>query len=102
MIGLSVSLCFRDMAMGKVDPASVTKVVGRTAARDQKAWNYVISCYRKAHWGEDMAGDTAEALLRKFLAEGKVYQPRLDPIPQYPVYDTHWVESEDQVQLEDW
>lgn len=81
-MGLSISLCFRQMAEGKVDPTKVDKIVARSRCPDQDAWEVLIRTYRTAVW--DGVEEKAEALLREFLAAGKIEQPRLKPGGQTP------------------
>ena len=96
MIGLSISKCFCQMALGEVDPDSVEKVIGRTSARDEDAWEYVIDIYRGSFWGS--CADEAERLFREFLKAGKIEQPKITEnwVPNNT--SGIWVESENQIE----
>ena len=92
MIGLSVSRCFSEMARGIVDESTVQKVIGATSARTPAAWDSVIANYRR-YWGD--YANTAEKLLREFLAAGKVEQPRITfGMMPYTQNTGIWVETE--------
>lgn len=97
MIGLNVRYCFVDMAHGKVDPSAVEKVFSSTSARTLEDWDKIIEHYRGACWGKN--ADEAERLLRQFLAEGKVYQPRLahKATPSWVDTGSNWVVSESEI-----
>jgi hypothetical protein len=100
IIGLSVSGCIREMAAGKVDPASVTKIIGRTACWNPTQWDEILAMYRKYPWEE--FPEKAEQLAREFIAAGKVEQPRLDPVnPRWVIRKTRlWVKSERHIRYE--
>jgi|ETNmetMinimDraft_20_1059909.scaffolds.fasta_scaffold257376_1 hypothetical protein len=96
MIGLSVSHCFAEMAQGIVNPASVSKVIGRTACRDEEDWEHVIERYRTSQWDAGYAYE-AVRLVREFLSEGKIEQPRLTRRLVPDISDGIWVELENTI-----
>lgn len=75
-IGLSISFCIRDIATGKVAEQEVEKIIAGTMCADIEEWEYVIASYRQSYW-QDCA-DQAEAILRRLIATGKIWQPRLE------------------------
>ena len=77
MIGLSVSFCVSDIVAGKVALDKVEKIVAGTKLPDSEAWERCIKTYRESYWRKNP--DQAERILRQLLAEGKIYQPALDP-----------------------
>ena len=53
MIGLSVSLCIRQIIRGDVQERDVEKIIGSTACRTREDWEYVIRAYRETYWYEN-------------------------------------------------
>jgi hypothetical protein len=96
MIGLSVSFCVKAMAKGEVDPAQVEKIVGATSCRSDEDWNRAIDVYRKCYWyGVE---DIAEKIIRQFISEGRIEQPRLIDDEKFPsIRESIWVNSADQI-----
>lgn len=95
MIGTSVSLCFREMARGIVNPHDVEKIISGTKAKTPEQWEHVIQSYRREYW--QGVEDVAEKLLRQFIQEGKIIQPRLSSYT-YPNRDAKlWVAKEDEI-----
>lgn len=97
MIGLSVSMCVLDLALGKVNLADVVKIIAGTMARTLDDWERVINSYRASTWRG--CEETAERIFRQLLAEGKVRQPRMTcglvPIASH---EKHWVKSEEEIE----
>ncbi|MEK7510895.1 MAG: hypothetical protein AAB582_01505 [Patescibacteria group bacterium] len=94
IIGLSLSTCIWDVFENNIDPDSIEKIIARTACRTPEEWERVILDYRRRDWWE--FPEKAEELARKLLAEGKIEQPRLDPInPRMPIMGRKriWVKS---------
>jgi len=75
MIGLSVSLCIKDIIEGKARLKDVEKIIGRTAAVTPADWNGVIEEYREYFWDADP--ERGEQILRELLQAGKIEQPYL-------------------------
>jgi hypothetical protein len=75
VIGLSVSMCIRDIVAGKVNLADVKKIIAGTAAKGSEGWNHVISMYRQTYWRNNP--DECEKVCRQLLAEEKIFQPGL-------------------------
>ena len=101
MIGLSVSFCVRDIVVGKMALDQVEKIVAGTKLPDVEAWERCIKMYRESYWRENP--DQCEQTLRQLLAEGKIYQPALDPENgRRPHLATdkgiiHWVNAESEI-----
>jgi hypothetical protein len=120
LIGLSLRQCCQDMAMGKVDPRQVKKIISRTSIRTPKSMEEVISTYQLFDWGHDkpesFAGgitvrtlshakggkeiaEKAGKIFRQMFAEGKVEQPRLTEgrCPDLEATGSHWITNKKQI-----
>lgn len=99
MIGLSVSLCIKDIADGKFDIGDVEKIVAGTMCQKNSDWEEVIQSYRTIYWRNNP--DECERILHQLLAEDKVYQPRVNGYrPPLLLGDnglTKWVNSESEI-----
>ena len=97
LIGLSIHLCFRDMATREINPELVEKIIARTACSEPEHWDFIIGTYKEKHWlGFE---DEAEKLVREFLAAGKIEQPRLTmgTYADLKASGGHWVKSEEEI-----
>jgi hypothetical protein len=81
MIGLSLSMCLKDILAGTVAEGDVTKIVTMTAAPTTADWDALGARYRTVYWRK-FDGDAAIALMQRLWAQGKIEQPRLDD-PEY-------------------
>ncbi len=99
MIGLSVSGCVLSIVKGEVPIAMVEKIIGRTAAKTDKEWDWLITRYKK-FWGEH--AQKCEEILRELLMFNKIEQPKLTH-NNYPVIvgDNIWVEDAEQIDYAD-
>lgn len=95
-IGLSVSFCIRDMVMGKVNPADVSKIIAGTAIRTQVDFEKVVTAYRDVYW-RGSNPDACEALFCEFWDAGKIEQPRVIDGRCPFIADGWWIDSEDQI-----
>ena len=96
IIGLSVSFCVQAIAKGEVNPEDVEKIVASTCCRSDKDWEYLIGAYRSCYWRG--VEDVAEKIIRQFISEGRVEQPRLIDDEKFPsIRESIWVDSIDQV-----
>ena len=98
MIGLSVSLCVKDVIEGKMAIGDVEKIISRTACETTDAWDEVIARYKARFWHH--APEKAETIIRRLIADGKVSQPRLaadEKMPDLHAVGGHWVKSEEEV-----
>lgn len=100
LIGLSLSLCIKDMLGNPNDPKvikpdNVVKIVASTMAGEEREWDTLIAKYRRDYWSADP--DKAEQICRLLLSEGRIEQPRLgDPYDIIPLNPgEHWL-TEDQ------
>lgn len=78
-VGLSLSLCIRDILEGKVSLDEVERIVTSTKCRTPADWTWLLENYRREYWGKDP--DLGEKIARQLLAAGKIEQPRMnDPM----------------------
>lgn len=97
MIGLSISFCISEMVSGVVNPSTVEKIIGGTAAAPEHI-DELVAEYRRSYWSWNGNPDEAERLFRELLAAGRIEQPRLVDGRFPMIYNGHWVESEDQIE----
>jgi hypothetical protein len=66
VIGLSVSLCIRDIANGKVNIEDVDQIIGGTCCRTPEDWTGLVYQYCKTYWSgvEDLAVGILTILIR--------------------------------------
>jgi len=101
MIGLSASLCVKDILEGKVNPDQVEKIISGISASDERSIDEIVLTYRRGYWKEDP--NRAEKIFRTLLAQGKIVQPRLVNDRHVPLIANGqcWVTSEDQIKWSD-
>lgn len=89
-IGLSSRECFRDMALGLIDPNQVDTIISGIDI-DPKSEDdimAVVNVYQLNAW-KDLP--EAEKLFREFLEDGKIQQPRqYGSIPPH-INHGHWI-----------
>ena len=89
-IGLSLSMCIRDILSGEVRLEDVMLIRSNTAARDQYDWERVFNSYSKTYWRQDPV--RAGRILTLLLAANIIEQPRLtDPNYSHSITDGWWV-----------
>lgn len=67
--------CFKEMAEGKVDPATVEKIIDGSEANNEEEMEKTITFFRETYWqGYE---DEAERIYRQFHAEGKIFYSRI-------------------------
>jgi len=92
--GLSMSFCFGDMARGLVNPDLVINVICGTntalhTGDPNAGLDKLIRAYRETYWSD--CGEKAEALVRKFWAEGRIDQPRVRGEEPPNLSRGHWI-----------
>lgn len=94
MVGLSLSLCIKDIMAGKVLESDVTKIITGTSARTEADWDRLCADYRRVYW-RPFEGNAVVALVRRLRAQGKIVQPRLDnPDHWHSLSAGVWVDDE--------
>lgn len=89
-IGLSVSRCVKDIALGYLDADDVIRIIGATnfdPANEEEIQN-IIDRYQRSAWNKV---EGAEKIFRRLLSEGKIEQPRRTGRDPYHINLGHWV-----------
>jgi hypothetical protein len=90
LIGLSLSLCIKDIITGKVDVASVEKIIANTRAQSDEDWETVMQSYCSIYWKADP--ERARAIATQLRAEGRIEQPRVaDRAYGHTTAGGHWI-----------
>ena len=90
-IGLSLSLCVKDIIEGRVALSDVTVIVSNTAFPDDDAgWAHMFTYHRKGYWYNNP--DTARSVLAYLRANGMLIQPRLDNPHYGHKSNPHWID----------
>lgn len=95
MIGLSLSLCVRDLLSGDIDIRDVEKIISGTCAYTPERLNRLVKEYSATYWGKYPA-DEINIVLEWIMPI--LEQPRIDDGGHFPmIYNGHWVNSEDEI-----
>lgn len=96
MIGLSLSLCIKDILEGEVKVENVEQlIISVMAPIESSEWKNVIEDYKRSYWRrfDDNEIDKLIESLKPLIVI-----PRLDCSNKYPiVLDGHWVSSEEEI-----
>jgi len=92
LVGLSLSLCVKDIMTGKVSEWDVSKIITGTAAETEADWTKLLASYRLTYWNRFDA-DAAIELVQRFRALGKIEQPRLVNPHYVNTSGGHWVDA---------
>lgn len=88
-IGLSLSICIRDIAAGVVQEADVSAIITNTCAPDEERWGRLLASYSRSYWRDHASASTIATRMWK---AGRIVQPRIDN-PDYQHYSVpHWVD----------
>jgi hypothetical protein len=74
MIGLSLSLCIKEIVTGKVKEEDVERLITGTKCPDLETFKYVLDEYSKTYWKEH---PEAVDIAMRFWLSGKIDQPRV-------------------------
>ena len=97
MIGLSLSFCVRDIALGKVKLEQVERIVTGTAAATPEAWEELLAVYKEIYWSD--CPEECERIARILYEEGKIEQPRLSGEEARNIAAGHWLVDGVQIRL---
>jgi len=75
-LGLSLSLCIKDIIEGREVLEPDTVLVTGTKARTESEWNYLLQQYSILYWKAD--AEKAIEIVNKLKAEGRIVQQRLE------------------------
>lgn len=96
-IGMSVSFCISDIAMGEVDIDDVEVIIASTQCWNRYGWFDLIDRYKTTYWAR--FPKQAEAILYELLNAGKIEQPRLLDAELYPfVGNGHWAATPEEIE----
>jgi hypothetical protein len=91
MIGLSLSLCVRDLLEGKVRLEDVELVIAGTRAMTMSQFDDMLESYTKDYWRGDPCG---KFIARYLFEKGKLFQPReFNPDAELSIAYGYWVRS---------
>lgn len=91
-IGLSLSLCIRDIMQGTVGINQIACIITNTRAQTEAQWEKIITEYHRVCWSNETL-EWARALIGLLRKEGKIIQPRLDdPDHTHTVNRGHWLD----------
>lgn len=95
-IGLSLSMCVKDIINGIVDENDVVAIISMTKLRNEIQWDKTLSDYCETYWksNPEMAVNIVRNLLRRNNGVGCIIQPRLDSIEYYghSIGSSHWID----------
>jgi len=75
VIGTSLGGCVREIFEGKIRERDVIRIIAGTKVEKPDEWQPVLNQYKTAYWHENP--DEGEAIAKRLIAAGKIYQPRL-------------------------
>jgi hypothetical protein len=75
LIGLSLSICIKDIIEGRRSKDEVHYIVSDTSFRNETEFQEVLDTYKKSYWRR--SPEVAESIAREFFEEGKIWQPKL-------------------------
>jgi hypothetical protein len=94
-IGLSLSLCIREIIQGKVLVEDVVVIISNTAWQDDATWAKGLERYKTEYWQRDPA--KAISIVRRLRRYGLIIQPRLrNPHVDHTTSNDIWIELENQ------
>lgn len=76
-VGLSLSFCIRDIALGTVREDEVVKIVTSTCAGTDEEWEQLLDDYSRTYWSWADCVDEARAVANRLRDRGLIVQPRL-------------------------
>ena len=92
-IGLSLSLCVKDIATGVVAYDDVVCIISNTRADDEASRRQLYRMYSESSWAD--IGTRAWVVYVRLQWERKLVQPRLDnPYHCHSISNGHWIELE--------
>jgi len=95
-VGLSLSLCVRDILRGKIKEEEVKEIIANTNASPEQ-WEGLLRDYKESYWQENP--DEGEAIARRLYEAGKIKQPRQEGRAAHSIAAGHWIEAD---KVADW
>jgi hypothetical protein len=90
LIGLSLSLCIKDIFEKDVDLDRVKWIIAATKMEDEGDYKEVYKEYAESYWSRYPL--QARFIFFKLLDEQKIIQPRLEGLPPCNIAGGHWLE----------
>jgi hypothetical protein len=101
MIGLSLSLCVRDIIAGRVNPVEVSLIVADIKAATDEQFHFVLDRYAENYWRENP--NYGKALANKLREQGRLIQPRLlEQNHEHNIANGWWVLTNGNFLLDRW
>ncbi|HNW19703.1 MAG TPA: hypothetical protein PLA53_00875 [bacterium] len=91
-VGLSLSLCIKNILEGKVKEEEVKEIIAGTSFAPEK-FDELIDLYKKSYWYDNP--EEGEAIARRLFAAGKIKQPRMEGGKIHSIAEGHWLDAED-------
>ena len=93
LVGLSLSLCIKDVIQGKVSVEQIDSIIANTKCETEAHWNEVFEIYCRLYWEADP--ERAVRIVRTLVKLGKIEQPRIKDNFHHHFYPYHWQPKED-------
>jgi hypothetical protein len=90
-VGLSLSLCVRQVLLGHLPEEDILYIVTNTAAPDKAGFSLLVSGYQRHYWRDDP--ERAAVIAWRLYKAGRIIQPKLLN-PKYEHYtdvNTLWM-----------
>jgi hypothetical protein len=92
MIGLSLSLCVKDIMNGVVDIEDVDLLITGTRAITRESWETVVDAYMRDYW--DKNPSLAQHIVYYLEHRGRIFQPRIyNQHAELNIAKGHWVST---------
>ena len=88
IIGLSISMCIRDIIQGKIDVKDITKMIVGTRVADGD-WIFVLTHYANTYWDDDVA--KALETFTYMLDNDLIIQPRIYNMEAPNIAHGNWI-----------
>ena len=90
-VGLSLSLCIKNILEGKVKEEEVKEIIAGTSFAPEK-FDELIDLYKKSYWYDNP--EEGEAIARRLFAAGKIKQPIMEGGKIHSIAEGHWFDAE--------
>jgi hypothetical protein len=109
-IGLSLSLCVRDILLGRVREEEVECLIVGTMFLSDEQFEHVLDGYAPMYWRLGLQQPILErderfmlqgkAIARRLRDAGKLHQPRADGLNEPSIVDGHWIDTQNVALIE--
>lgn len=91
-VGLSLSLCVRDILQGKVKETEVKEIITNTKITSPEEMKKVFDLYKNSYWEENP--EECEAIAWRLFTAGKIRQPRIEGGKEHHIASGRWLDAE--------